>query len=211
MIKNVLLGLAFVSVMGTVHAGVLVSEDFDDVAALPAQGWLFVNQSSPPGSVATWFQGDVATFPAHQGAPDAYIASNFNAAAVGGTLENWLITPEFSTELDLVVTFWLRADDFPPFFDQLSFGFGDASGDLDSFDLAPPIIVPTDGWTQFVVELDAQGAGTSARFAFLHFGEADLSNYVGLDTLRITAIPEPSTLMILGLGLAGCALARRRA
>lgn len=211
MIKTVLAGLAFAGMMGTAQAELLLREDFNDVDTLPAQGWLFVNESTPPGPLPTWFQGDPETFPAHMGDPDAYIASNFNVAAEGGTIENWLITPQFSTANNVVVSFFLRGDDFPPFFDQIRFGFGDADGDLDSFTLSNPIVVPTDGWTQFTVNLGRQGPGTTARFAFLHTGPADTSNYVGLDTLRITAVPEPATVMILGIGLLGVAVARRRA
>ena len=208
--RSVLVGLAFAGLMGTAQAEVLLSEDFNNVAALPGQGWVFDNQSEPPGPVATWFQGDPATFSAHMGAPDAYIASNFNVAAPGGTIENWLITPEFSTEMNAVVSFYLRADAFEDFFDQLAFGFSEGSADLDAFTLGEPVVVPTDGWTRFTVQLSAQGPGTTGRFAFVHTGEADLSNYVGLDTLRINSVPEPTTMMILGIGLAGAALARRR-
>ena len=208
--RSVLVALAFAGFMGTAQADVLLSEDFNNVAALPGQGWVFDNQSQPPGPVLTWFQGDPETFPAHQGAPNAYIASNFNAAAPGGTLENWLITPEFSTAMNVVVSFFLRADEVAGFMDQLAFGFSEGSADLNAFTLAKPVVVPTGVWTRFTVQLSAQGPGTTGRFAFVHTGDADLSNYVGLDTLRISAIPEPSTIMILGIGLAGATLARRR-
>lgn len=208
--RSVLVGLAFAGLMGTAQAEVLLSEDFNDVEVLPGQGWVLDNQSQPPGPVVTWFQGDPETFTAHQGEPNAYIASNFNAAAPGGTLENWLITPEFSTEMNIVVSFFLRADAFEDFADQLAFGFSNGSADLNAFTLGEPVVVPTDGWTRYTVQLSRQGAGATGRFAFVHTGPADLSNYVGLDTLRITAIPEPTTIMILGIGLAGAALARRR-
>ncbi|MBQ5940738.1 MULTISPECIES: choice-of-anchor J family PEP-CTERM protein [unclassified Massilia] len=208
--RSVLVGLAFAGLMGTAQADVLLSEDFNNVAALPGQGWVFDNQSDPPGPVATWFQGTPEIFPAHMGAPEAYIASNFNVAAPGGIIENWLITPEFSTEMNVEVSFYLRAEAFENFFDQLAFGFSSGSADLDAFTLADPIVVPTDGWTRFTVQLSAQGAGTTGRFAFVHTGNADDSNYVGLDTLRINSVPEPTTLMILGIGLAGAALVRRR-
>lgn len=208
--RSVLVALAFAGFMGTAQAEVLLSEDFNNVAALPGQGWVLDNESQPPGPVATWFQGDPETFPAHLGAPNAYIASNFNVAAPGGTIENWLITPEFSTAMNVVVSFFVRGDEFEGFFDQLAFGFSTGSADLDAFTLGRPIIVPTDAWTKITVQLSGQGAGATGRFAIVHTGDADLSNYVGVDTLRISAIPEPTTVMILGIGLAGAALARRR-
>jgi hypothetical protein len=200
--------------LGTAQAQVqvLLSEDFDNVDALPDAGWILTNQSAPPGALETWFQGDPATFPSQQGAPSAYIASNFNAAAAGGALNNWLITPEFTSTQPVVVSFYLRADPFEDASDTVELRFSDGSTDLSDFELvAPsPITVPTDGWTLYSINLGSLGATGTGRFAFVHSGESDASNYVGLDTLVISAVPEPSMAFMLGLGLAGCAIAVRR-
>ena len=207
--KNVLLALIVTGAMASARADVLLSEGFDDVGALAGQGWVFSNQSVPPGPVEGWFQGDVPTFASQSGAPDAYIASNFFAAEPGGFLNNWLLTPEFSTAKSVVVSFWLRAEAFEGTSDQLRFGLSNG-GDLLDFALATTVTVPTDGWSLYTFNLGSQGAGSTGRFGFQHVGIADLSNYVGLDALSISEVPEPSMAMILGLGLAGFAVARRR-
>jgi hypothetical protein len=208
--KTILVALMLTGVMGSARAGVLLSEGFDDVSALRGEGWVFSNESVPPGPVEGWYQGATDTFEAQSGAPGAYIASNYLAAEPGGILDNWLITPEFSTAKNVLVSFWLRAEPFEGTSDQVRFGFSDGSDDLLDFALDTTVSVPTDGWTRYTLTLGAQGEGTTARFGFEHFGIADLSNYVGLDTLTITEVPEPSMAMILGLGLAGFAVARRR-
>jgi len=208
--KTMLVALMLTGVMGSAKADVLLSEGFDDVGALAGQGWVFSNESVPPGPVSGWFQGDEPTFEAQRGAPNAYIASNYLAAEPGGILDSWVITPEFSTAKNVLVSFWLRAEPFEGTSDQVRFGFSDGSDDLLDFALDTTVTVPTDGWTRYTISLGAQGEGSTARFGFQHVGISDLSNYVGLDTLTITEVPEPSMAMILGLGLAGFALARRR-
>jgi hypothetical protein len=83
------------------QAATLLSEDFDNVAALSGQGWVLTNESSPIGEFhpSGWFQGNDGIFPAQDGAPGAYAASNFYTASLAGgaTLANRLITPVFST------------------------------------------------------------------------------------------------------------------
>jgi hypothetical protein len=72
------------------------------------------------------------------------------------------------------------------------------------------------GWQEFNIAFSAQGAGATARFAIEYLGDADLSNYIGVDTLSIqtvppTAVPEPSTWAMMVLGFAGVGfMAHRR-
>lgn len=208
--KTILFALLFTGAMASAKADVLLSEGFDDVAALADQGWVFSNNSVPPGLVDGWFQGNIETFESHSGTPEAYIASNYAAAEPGGILNNWLLTPEFSTATSVVVSFWLRAELFESTSDQVRFGFSNGSTGLLDFALSTTVTAPVDGWTRYTIEMGSQGAGSTGRFGFQHFGVADDSNYVGLDSLTISEVPEPSTAMILGLGLAGFAAARRK-
>lgn len=210
--KTILLALMLTGAMGMARADVLLLEEgFDDVAALRTQDWIFSNQSIPPGPITEgWFQGFAPTLTSHQGAPEAYIASSYNTAGAGGILDNWLLTPTFSFADTVTVSFFLQAEFFPRTSDQVRFGFIDGDTILDDFLLETVVTAPVGGWTRYTLTLDGQGTGASGRFGFQHFGLTDTSNYVGLDTLKITAVPEPSTAMILGLGLAGFALARRR-
>ena len=209
--KTVLLSLLLTGTMGMAQAGVLLEEGFEDIGALAAQDWVFSNQSVPPGPVSGWYQGFELTFPAQSGAANSYAASNFNAAQPGGVLGNWLLTPEFSLATTVTVSFWLQSELVPGFSDQVRFGFTDGGDTLDNFLLESSVTAAAGEWTRYTLTIGSQGSGASGRFAFQHFGDADSANYVGLDSLTITEVPEPSSAMILGLGLAGFAAARRRA
>lgn len=78
----------------------------------------------------------------------------------------------------------------------------------------PPIV---DGyphtWTQYTITLAGIGAPTNGRLAFRYFMEnagpfGDNSNYIGIDSLVYTPVPEPASLALLGLG--ALTLIRRR-
>jgi hypothetical protein len=214
MMKKALVALAFSGMALSAQAASLLSEGFDNVANLSSQGWVLNNASTPGGIVSGWFQGDQNIFPAHSGAAESYAAANYNNAAAGGIINNWLITPEFSTGANgATVSFWLRADAIAGFSDQLSFGFSNGSSDLGAFSMSTPVTIGTDGWMRYAFDV---AAGGNARFAMQYTGSADLVNYVGIDTLSIDAIPtaadvpEPTTMAILFAGVMGLAMSRRR-
>jgi hypothetical protein len=209
MMKKALVALAFSGMALSAQAGALLAEGFEDVGTLAGKGWILKNASTPVGSTG-WFQGDQTQFPALSGAPYSYAAANYNSAAVGGNLDNWLITPEFSTGVNgAIVSFWLRAGAADGYSDQLAFGFSNGSSTLSDFALASPVTVGTDGWARYAMRIDNNASG-SARFALQYTGAADFSNYVGVDSLMVSAVPEPSTMLSLFAGALGLALVRRR-
>jgi hypothetical protein len=207
-----------------------LTENFDVV--IPT-GWTVINASVPAGT-ATWFQGNSAVFPAHEGAPNSYIGVNFNSVGVGpgptDTISNWLVAPVFNFNNGDVISFWTRSASgaFP---DRLqvrwSAGTGtDVGGTPESVGTFTALLLdinpgytssgyPTD-WTQFSVTVSGLAGPSAGRVAFRYFVEdggplGDNSNYIGIDTFSITPVPEPAAWLLMAGGLAALSLRRRLA
>jgi len=191
------------------QAGVLINEGFDNVPGLAASGWTFTNASSPAGPTGNWFQGVGSIFGAQAGDSTSYAAANFGSTTPGGTINNWLITPEFNASGGVDISFYLRAAG-EGYADQLAYGFTAAGATMT---MVNP--VPDSAWTLYNVHLDANRLGTT-RFAFQYGGTYDSANFVGLDSLIISTptagnVPEPASLALLAGGLLGLGAMRRRA
>lgn len=208
MMKKALFALAISGAMATAQAGIVFTENFNNVPALADKGWVFENAGTPGGITPGWYQGAPAVFSAKNGPANSYAAANYQNAASGGLVDSWLITPEFSTTLGATVSFWLRAAADAGFSDQIAFGKSTGSSALDAFTLSPVITVNTGEWIKYTVSFAAI-EGT-ARLALNYTGEADFLNYVGLDNLTINQVPEPSSILILAAGAMGLVAARRR-
>jgi hypothetical protein len=204
------ISLAAIGAPAAQAAGVeVLNEGFGNVDGL--SGWAQVNNSVPPGS--GWFQGNSGIFPAYAGAADSYAAAHFlSAAGTGGTVDNWLITPELTLSGNTVLSFYTRHASDLGFDDRLEVLFSSGAGlDASGFTVLTTIggtsEYPTD-WQQYNLNVDASGTG---RFAFRYYGAADTLNYVGLDSVSVvTAVPEPSTWAMLGAGLGLLGLRRRK-
>lgn len=209
MIKKPLCALLLLGATLSAHAGVLLQQSFDNVASLPGSGWISTNASTPGGTTG-WYQGDQNVFGSQSGAPESYVAANYNNAAAGGTLNNWLISPEFALNIGMgaTVSFWLRADPAAGYSDQVSVGISNGSSAIGDFVLDAAFTAQTDGWAKYTFSY--LNTGGNARFGINYNGLADNANYIGVDSFEVAAIPEPATALLFGAGALGLLAARRR-
>ncbi len=208
MFKTTLSALVLMGAAASAQADVLLQENFNNVGGLGAAGWVFNNASAPAGS-NSWFQGNADAYAAHAGAANSYISASYGSTAPGGILNNWLITPEFSTAQNVAISLWVRGAGEAGFSDHVSFGLSKGGSAISDFVLQPSFEVAGD-WTKYTFNIGALGAGTVGRFAINYNGLGDSSNNIGIDTLSVAAVPEPSSFLMLGAGLFAIGALRRR-
>lgn len=210
MFKKTVMVLALLGAAASAHAEqyTFINEGFNNVPGLTGQGWKVVNNASG-GITPGWVQGDQTNFTAHAGAPESYASSLWSDAGSGQSLASWLITSAFSTEFDTQVSFWARGGGDATYLDQLTYGLVNSAGDISSL-ITTATVTALDDWTRYTFTIAGQGAGSTARFALGHVGDADAANIVGIDDLRVAQVPEPSTWALAGVSLLGLMAARRR-
>lgn len=205
-----------------VQAAPILSEGFDDISAL--SGWTLINRSAPTGST-NWFQGNPGVFPAFAGNPDSYISGNFENAALGGNISNWLITPVVQLINGATISFYTRsAGAFP---DRLevrlntagttNVGANDTTvGDFTTLLLTVNSALggayPTD-WTRFEIVVSGLSGPTNATVGFRYFvpDTSQNADAIGIDSLEIADIPEPGTAALVAAALAAFVARKRRA
>ena len=190
------------------NAGTVLTENFDNVAGLGAAGWAQAN-SGAAGS--GWYQGNSGIFPAASGAANSYIAANFVDTVT--SIADWLMTPVLSLSDGMAVEFMLRllGDGFLDTVDLYVSTSGGSTAIGDFTRLATFSSSTDTGWTAQSVAVSGVGSGVSGRLAFRYFvaNTATDGNYAGIDSLSV--VPEPASLALVSLALAGVFAARRRA
>jgi hypothetical protein len=208
-IRLILIGAMLVAGSSVASAEVVLDEGFNDINTL--NDW-YAAYNSTPGGETGWFQGDnTSAFSASSGPANSYIAANFANAPYGGNVDTWLITPELSLLSHTEISFDTRtAGNFPG--DNLALYINDSADTLDfgAFQFVGALgSYPTD-WTTFFAAFD--GIGSTARFAF-RYTVTDTSvngDYIGIDNVRVTSVPEPGTLALFALVLLAVPMAARR-
>lgn len=214
-IRRTAAGLALCITAAGAQANTVLSESFDNVASLPASGWAQVNLSTAPAG-QPWFQGNAGVFAAASGAANAYVAASFlSTGSTAGAVSNWLMTPVIALDSSSVLSFMFRAAG-DGFLDKVevrlstsgaSTSVADFSALIGSFQASADT-----GWVGLSYALGSIAAPTTGRLAFHYVVDsvATAGNYVGLDDVVVTsAIPEPGSWLLMGLGVAGLLLRRR--
>jgi hypothetical protein len=185
-----------------------LTQNFDDISTLPGAGWVFTNNSVAVGA-SGWFQGNGPVFAAQTGAAGSYIAANFVNAGVGGNISSWLLSPLLaSLQNGQKLTFWTRSAG--TLADRLEVRLctgspctdvGATDATVGTFTTLLLAINPGQSaasypatWTQFSVVLSGLPAGPNAgRFGFRYFvsDTSTRGDYIGIDTLSLTAVSAP--------------------
>lgn len=185
----------------------------DDVTSVVT--WRALNASVPLG-VTGWFANNTV-FPAHTGT--GLVNANFNNTTGTNTINNYLMSPVRTFTAGDTISFWTRTVDSPFFPDRLILKLSTNGASTNVADFTQTLLTVNAGlsttgypnvWTQFTTTLTSGGTG---RFAFnynvTNGGPSGAnSDFIGIDDVQYTAVPEPATMAALGLGVA--ALLRRR-
>ena len=205
----------------TAEAGVIVSEGFE-ATGVPS-GWAVVNRSTPVGP-ESWGKGNTNIFNAQSGTTGSYFADSFEAASQAGTtatIADYLITPTILLNNGYTFSFWARSDGDPAFADRLQLVMSTSGTSTAAASFATVLLsinptvasggFPTD-WTQYTGTISGLAGLTTGRLAFLYSIPNALTagDYIGVDNVVITAVPEPETVAMLALGLGAMGLSRRR-
>jgi hypothetical protein len=209
-------------------ASPILTQNFDSLGGLG--GWFVGNLSSPFGTTG-WFQGNPGVFAAQSGAASSYIASNFEAAAFGGDISNWLVSPQLTFTNGTTISFYTRTEAGSAFPDRLelrlslngsSTNVGGTATSVGDFSTLLVTVNPTlalggypENWFLIQGTVSGLGGPTSGRFA-LRYNVTDTSvngDYIGIDTLVVDdgrVVPEPGTLGLVATGILALARGRRR-
>jgi hypothetical protein len=167
-----------------------------------------------------------------------YRATPDTAPAPGNQISTWIFSPVFTFNNGDTVSYWTRSatpstEVYIQDRMEVRLSTSDAStnigatwSDVGDFTTVLQEINPNltqggypDAWAQYTNTISGLSGPTTGRIGFRYF-VTDVTNdpfttqadYIGLDTFNTTAnvVPEPSSFILMGLGLAALAYRRRR-
>ena len=226
-LSHSLLAASFFCLTVTSQAGIILSEGFNNISTLSGSGWALINNSVAIGTTG-WFQGDPTSigFNAQAGAANSFISANFNNAAFGGNISNWLILPNMTLSNGDTLTFFTRTETAPVPGDVLEVrlsGNGASTnvgvtatsiGDFTTLLTTVGTVAYPQNWTQISVIVSGLAGPTSARLAFRYVVSDTSANgdIIAIDSVTVdstSAIPEPGTMLTLSAGLLLLAVGNR--
>jgi len=191
-----------------------------DAMAFSSGTWHALNNSVPVGT-SGWFSNP-AVFATNSGA--GQLNANFNNTTGNNTIDNYMMSMVRTFNNGDTISFWTRTTTANPFPDRLILKLSQngASTNVADFSTTLLTINPNlltgaanypEVYTQFTATISGLSGPTSGRFAFNYNvtsgGPSGAnSNFIGIDDVAYTAVPEPASMAALGLGVA--ALLRRR-
>jgi hypothetical protein len=198
----------FVSSASMAATVTLLNEGFNNVGSLFSSGWVQINNSPTP--VQGWFQGNTGVFSAASGPANSYIAANYLSGTPSISL--WLLTPTlvFGSSTNLSVDVRSAGANFLDTI-EVYYSNSGASTNLADFSLLATYSTTVDeGWVTGNGGTPSVGSG---RFAFRYVvnNVETQGNYIGIDNVVVTTVPEPGAFGLAGLALfAAFASSRRR-